>query len=167
MPDPQHSTRPDVPNAFDPDFLEQLEHRDIPASAFEAVHGCFWRVVPLDDDRFGLFRLWEDPEHGDAPFAILSDHFTALLAAAVLPLVAARRTIWLYPADDGEGYRLHRDGWEVGQMRTLIPELTDALNLADALVRTPTSLASLLEGAGPGALAQAGKIVARGVFPRA
>ncbi len=97
---------------------------------------------------------------------IVPSDFTALLAAAVLPLVAATRTMWLYPADDGDGYRLHRDGREVGQMPTLIPELTDALNLADALVRTPSSLAGLLEGAGPGALAQAGKIVARGVFPR-
>ena len=123
MPDPKHSTRPSADNAFDPDFLEHLEHGDIPATSFEAVNGCFWRVVPLDDERFGLFRLWEDPEQGDEPFAVLTDRCTALLAAAFLPLVAAARTLWLYPSDDGEGYRLHREGEEVGQMRTQIQEL--------------------------------------------
>ncbi len=96
-----------------PDFLEQLEHRDIPATSFEAVHRSFWPVMPLDDQRFGLFRLWEDSKHGDEPSAVLNDHFTALLAAAVLPVVAASRTMWLYPPDDAGGYRMHRDGREM------------------------------------------------------
>ena len=47
-------------------------------TAGEAVTGGFWRVVPLGDERFGLFRLWESPEDGDEPFGTLTDRDTAL-----------------------------------------------------------------------------------------
>jgi hypothetical protein len=59
MPDHEYPT---PANAFDPDYLNQLAQRDDPVTAGEAVTGGFWRVVPLDDERFGLFRMWESPE---------------------------------------------------------------------------------------------------------
>jgi hypothetical protein len=41
------------------------------------------------------------------------------------------------------------------------PELTEALNLADALARSPASIASFLQAAGSAALEQAGRILVR------
>ncbi|HEX9731355.1 MAG TPA: hypothetical protein VGG06_05120 [Thermoanaerobaculia bacterium] len=41
------------------------------------------------------------------------------------------------------------------------PELTEALNLADGLARSPASIASFLEAAGAAALELAGKILVR------
>jgi len=70
MPDHDYPT---PANAFHPEFLHQLDQHDDPVTADEAVTGGFWRVVPLDDERFGLFRVWENPEDGDEPFATLSD----------------------------------------------------------------------------------------------
>jgi len=70
MPDHEYPT---PANAFDPDYLNQLAQHDDPVTAGEAVTGGFWRVVPLDDERFGLFRMWESPEDGDKPFGTLTD----------------------------------------------------------------------------------------------
>jgi len=54
-----------------------------------------------------------------------------------------------------------RDGRAVGRLRYSDPELTEALNLADGLARSPASIASFLEAAGAAALEQAGKILVR------
>ena len=56
---------------------------------------------------------------------------------------------------------LYRDGRAVGRLRYCDPELTEALNLADALARSPASIASFLEAAGAAALEQVGKILVR------
>jgi hypothetical protein len=97
MPDHDHLT---PSNAFHPDYLRRLDQHDEPVTAGEAVTGGFWRVVPLGDERYGLYRLWESPEHGDEPFATLTDRNTALLAAAFLPLVDRTRSFSVDPEDD-------------------------------------------------------------------
>ena len=149
-------------NAFNPDFLNQLAQHDDPVTADEAMTGGFWRVVPLDDDHFGLYRVWESPEDGAEPFATLSDRDTALLAAAFLPLVARARSFSTHSEDAAPGGPvLYRDGRAVGRLRYSDPELTEALNLADALARSPASIASFLEAAGSAALEQAGRILVR------
>jgi len=51
--------------------------------------------------RRSLFRQWESPEHGDEPFATLTDRNTALLAAAFLPLVDRTRSFSVDPEDAG------------------------------------------------------------------
>jgi len=119
-------------------------------------------MVPLADDHFGLFRVWENPELGDEPFATLSDRETALLAAAFLPLVARARSFSTHSEDAAPGGPvLYRDGRAVGRLRYSDPELTEALNLADGLARSPASIASFLEAAGAAALVQVGKILVR------
>jgi hypothetical protein len=45
--------------------------------------------------------------------------------------------------------------------RPRLAELTEALNLADGLARSPASIASFLEAAGAAALELAGKILVR------
>jgi hypothetical protein len=147
-------------NAFDPEYLSQLARHDEPVTAGEAVTGGFWRVVPMGDERFGLYRQWESPEDGDEPFGTLTDRDTALLAAAFLPLVDRARSFSVDPEDAG-GPVLYRDGRAVGRLRHGNPELTDALNLADGLARCPSSIASFLEAAGAAALELAGKILVR------
>ncbi|HEX9733290.1 MAG TPA: hypothetical protein VGG06_15060 [Thermoanaerobaculia bacterium] len=147
-------------NAFDPEYLSQLARHDEPVTAGEAVTGGFWRVVPMGDERFGLYRQWESPEDGDEPFGTLTDRDTALLAAAFLPLVDRARSFSVDPEDAG-GPVLYRDGRAVGRLRHGNPELTEALNLADGLARCPASIASFLEAAGVAALELAGKILVR------
>ena len=63
-----------------------------------------------------------------------------------------------------DGPVLYRDGRAVGRLRYSDPELTEALNLADGLARSPASIASFLEAAGSAALEQAGKILVRGTL---
>ncbi|HEX9732618.1 MAG TPA: hypothetical protein VGG06_11615 [Thermoanaerobaculia bacterium] len=160
MPDRDHSTPATPANAFHPEYLRHLDEHDEPVTAGEAVTGGFWRVVPLGDERFGLFRHWENPEDGDEPFGTLTDRDTALLAAAFLPLVDRARSFSTDP-EDAAGPVLYRDGRAVGRLRYSDPELTDALNLADGLARSPASIASFLEAAGAAALELAGKILIR------
>ena len=157
MPDHDYPT---PANAFNPEFLNQLAQQDDPVTADEAMTGGFWRVVPLGDERFGLFRHWENAEDGDEPFATLTDRDTALLAAAFLPLVDRARSFYVDP-EDAAGPVLYRDGRAVGRIRYGDPELTEALNLADGLARSPASIASFLEAAGAAALELAGKILVR------
>jgi hypothetical protein len=147
-------------NAFNPEYLDQLAQHDDPVTAGEAVTGGFWRVVHLGGERFGLFRMWESPEGGDEPFGTLTDRDTALLAAAFLPLVDRARSFSVDP-DAAAGPVLYRDGRAVGRLRHGNPELTEALNLADGLARSPSSIASFLEAAGAAALELAGKILVR------
>jgi len=64
MPDHEYPT---PANAFDPDYLNQLAQHDDPVTAGEAVTGGFWRVVPLDDERFGLFRIRARRRQGRQP----------------------------------------------------------------------------------------------------
>ncbi len=160
MPSPDHSTP--VSNAFHPDFLARIAEIDDPLTAAEAAHGGIWRVRPLDGgERYGLFRFWEDPDVGDEPFGVIEERSTAYLAAAFLPLVAKARTLWAQPSEGERGQTLYRDGRAIGRLRYQDPELVEALNLAEALARSPESIAALLEGAGHAALEPAGKILAR------
>jgi len=57
--------------------------------------------------------------------------------------------------------QIRDDGRAVGRIRYGNPELTEALNLADGLARSPASIASFLEAAGAAALELAGKILVR------
>ncbi len=163
MPSPDDFTRVSVPNAFHPDFLDQISTQDDPLSAAEAAHGGVWSVRPIDGGRrYGLFRFWEDPDAGDEPFGVVEERSIAYLAAAFLPLTAKNRTLWAQSVDGERGQTLYRDGNAIGRLRYRDPELIEALNLAEALARSPESIAALLEGAGHAALVPAGKLLARG-----
>ena len=79
--------------------------------------------------------------------------FLAQLASQDDPLLAAE-------AAHGGIWRVR----PIGRLRYRDPELIEALNLAEALARSPESIAALLEGAGHAALEPAGKIVVRGMM---
>ena len=165
MPSQDDSTPVPVPNAFDPAFLARLATFDDPLSAAEAAHGGIWSVRPIDGGRrYGLFRFWENPEAGDEPFGVIEERSTAYLAAAFLPLTAKDRTLWAQSVDGERGQTLYRYGNAIGRLRYSDPELIEVLNIAEALARSPESIAALLEGAGHAALEPAGKLLARGAL---
>ena len=170
MPDREHSMQTavtnTVTNAFHPDFLARLQSHPDPLTAAEAAHGGFWHVVRREDDTYGLYRVWESPEDGDEPFAVLEDRSMALLAAAFLPLAAKNQTVWSQDAREGRGQTLYRDARPIGHLRYSNPEFTEVLNLAEALARSPESIAALLEAAGSAALEPAGTILARRALVR-
>jgi hypothetical protein len=162
MPSHDESTFSSVDNIFHPDYLAHIADFDDPLTAAEAAHGGIWRVRPIDGgERYGLFRFWEDPESGDEPFGVLEDRSTAYLAAAFLPLAARARTLWARPSDDGHGQTLCRDGRDIGRLRYRDIELIEILNIAEALARSPESIAAFLAAAGYAALEPAGRILAR------
>lgn len=59
-------------------------------------------------------------------------------------------------AVDGE-----RGPVECGALALFEPEVVAALHLLQGLARSPAALAEVIEAAGPGALAQVGRILAR------
>ncbi|HEX7182024.1 MAG TPA: hypothetical protein VF756_09290 [Thermoanaerobaculia bacterium] len=84
-----------------------------------------------------LYRAGEGHARGFHPTAVFPDRSLALLAAAVLP----------------------GTGRDRGHLRLFDEPLLDALNIAVALVRSPQSLAYLLEAAGSLALERCGIIL--------
>jgi len=168
-------------NAFDPSFLEDLAERGETASAQDAEMSGPWTVKPMPGKRWGVFRDWEDPDgegsngaasdasgglQGDDPEAVFDHREHALLTAAVLPATGRDPLFKLNPVDRPEGYGVESvwgDRWvgTVGRVPRFHPEIIDALHVAESIVRSPVSLAHLLEAAGPTALRLAGRILRR------
>src|SRR5436305_1457437 len=73
-------------NAFAEEFLNRFEQEDEPPSAAEADVAGPWEVqpFPLADghEAFGLWRLGERPDWGDAPAGLFRDHGTAVHSPA-------------------------------------------------------------------------------------
>lgn len=168
-------------NAFDPSFLEELARRGETPSAQDAEMSGPWTVKPMPGNRWGVFREWEDPDgeggngpaeessvglRGDDPEAVFDHREHALLTAAVLPATGRDPLFKLNPVDRPEGYAVESvwgDRWvgTVGRIPRFHPEIIDALHVAESVVRSPVSLAHLLEAAGPTALRLAGRILRR------
>ncbi|HSG39819.1 MAG TPA: hypothetical protein VLE27_09295, partial [Thermoanaerobaculia bacterium] len=108
---------------------------------------------------WGLFRLGESPEEVP-PFAVTPSPWLAWVLAAVLPSLGRDAAYRLDKERGSEGFAV-RDG--AGQVVVYLglfdPDLVEALNWADGLLRSPESLARLLEGAGSVALERAGAIL--------
>jgi len=152
--------RTDPPNAFVDEFLRCLDHQDDePDTATEADTAALWQVVD-DRLRFAVLRHYESLEEGDRPAARGLDRYTALLVAAVLP-AAGRNPSWhLGKEAHPDGSPLRVNGEEAGFLAQFDETLVAALNVADGLVRSPQSLALLLEAAGGLALRRVGRILA-------
>ncbi len=150
-------------NAFAPDFLSRLRQRDEPATAAEGDAAGPWRVAELADGRFGVFRAWEGPERGDPPAVVTRDRPAGLLVAAVLPGVG-RDPRWRLRSEPSEGgFALELGGEVVAHARHFLPELAQALDVLDALARSPEGLGRLLEAVGYGVLDHAGRALVRSV----
>ena len=156
-------------NAFRQDFLARLDAAEEPESCAEADLVGPWTVRSIADaagEMFAVLREWERVELGDRPFAVFRRRETALLAAAVLPSTG-REPLFLLRTlrNEGgeEGYRLDAAGQEAGRLRDFDEGFAAALHVAAWLVRSPDSLAKLLEATGSLALTQVGKILDRRV----
>ncbi len=159
---------PSLRNAFHPDFLKQIGERDEPVTAAEADVAGPWFVEKIPGEGWGLYRAGEGLARGFAPAAVFPDRFLALLAAAVVPGTGRDRLLRLDGEEDAGGFPVQLNDGEtgetVGHLRLFDEPLLDGLNVAIHLVRSPQSLAYLLEAAGSLALERCGAILDRRVF---
>jgi len=118
MRDPEDPTTQPSPNAFAAEFLRVFSQEDEPASAAEADAAGPWDVQPAATadgrEAFGLWRLGEQPEHGDAPAGLFRERSTALLAAAVRPFLGREPYHLLGQERWNGGYPLVRQGETLG-----------------------------------------------------
>ena len=150
------------PNAFDSDFLKLFEERDEPPTGPEADVAGPWRVEPIPALGFGLFRAGESLTRGFRPAAVFPERWLALLAAAVLPGTGRDAFLHLRTEPDADGFALSLDdGTPAGHLELFDQALVEAMNNAVAVVRSPWSLAYLLEAAGPLTLERCGAILER------
>ncbi|HEX7186099.1 MAG TPA: hypothetical protein VF756_30010 [Thermoanaerobaculia bacterium] len=160
------SSTPSVPavpssrNAFHPEFLKQLGERDEPVTAAEADVAGPWRLEKVEGAGWALYRASEGRARGYLPTAVFADRNLALLAAAVVPATGRDRLLRLDGEGGSDGFAVALDdGAAVGHFRLFDEPLLDALNVAVGLVRSPQSLAWLLEAAGSLALERCGAIL--------
>ncbi len=149
-------TRSSSRNAFSSSFLHRIGERDEPPASGEADAAGPWRVLELPGRGFGLFRLGED-----VPAAVFRERWLALLAQAVFPGTGRDFAYRLQKeaGPDGFGIKSGNGGEVVGRLELFDERLIDALHVVDCLLRSPESLASLLEAAGQVALERAGAIL--------
>src|SRR5262245_423083 len=155
-------TASQAPNVFTRGFLDRINEQDEPPTAGEADVAGPWFVEPIPGLGFGLFRAGECLARGFRPAAVFPDRWLALLAAAVLPGTGRDALLRLEKEPDPEGYGVALDDGALGGHLELFDEaLLDAMNVAVGLVRSPQSLAYLLEAAGAAALERSGAILDR------
>jgi hypothetical protein len=160
----RHRTPSQPPNAFSSTFLGRFGELDEPPTGPEADVAGPWLVEPIPGVGFGLFRAGESLARGFRPAAVFPDRWLALLAAAVLPGTGRDALLHLNKQPDADGYGVALDDGEVvGHFELFDESLLDAVNVVAALVRSPQSLAYLLEAAGPLALERCGAILDRWV----
>jgi hypothetical protein len=161
--------RPALDNVFSNDYLAQLRERDEVLTAGEAEFAGPWRCAPaLGTARPGaiaVLREWEDPER-DLPEGVLWHEETARLLAIALPIAEREPLFHLDDRETPDGFPLAAVYGEqgvqgAGWLRRYEPRLAEALHLLEGVVRSPRALADLLEAAGPVAVEQVGKILAR------
>jgi hypothetical protein len=167
----QHNCTPLSPaNAFDRAFLDVLDPEDDPVTATEAAAEGPWTVVrvaapkipfaePTSPEPWAVVREGEPTD--DEPAATFVHLHPARLAAAAVPLAARDAAYRLDPAHTARGFALRQDGRVVGHLPWHHQELVAALNVLDALARSPRALATVLEAAGATAVQRVGAILAR------
>ncbi|HEX9941875.1 MAG TPA: hypothetical protein VGG03_07665 [Thermoanaerobaculia bacterium] len=159
------SSASQAPNAFTPVFLSRFGERDEPPMAGEADTAGPWFIEEVPGVGFGLFRAGESLARGFRPAAVFPDRWLALLATAVLPGTGRDPLLHLEKEPGTAGYDVVLDDGEaVGHFELFDEPLLDAINVAVGLVRSPWSLAYLLEAAGPVALERCGALLDQRVF---
>jgi len=149
-------------NAFARAFLKRFEERDEPPTGPEADVAGPWFVEPIPGLGFGLFRAGESLTRGFRPVAVFPDRWLALLAAAVLPGTGRDPLLRLSKEADPEGCGVTLDdGAVVGHCELFDEALIDGMNAVVSVIRSPWSLACLLEAAGPLALERCGALLER------
>ena len=155
--------RRDDPNVFTPDFLNHVERSDHESDTqYEAALAGPWHVVELDGRRFAVLR--DGAGFHERLAAVLEGRETALLLAAVLPLIGTTNPYRIEPRSrDRLGLELQRIAGgrlhSVGHLRYREPDALEALHLAEGFLRSPAALARLLEAASYESLSQAGRLL--------
>jgi hypothetical protein len=155
-------------NAFAPEFLDQFDEHDEPATSREASTAGPWRVVALGPDRWGVLQ------DGDAePYGVFKVRELALLAAAMIPAAGREPRLLVFGEAAPEGFpvgalhaaegRVEVQGW----LSAFDADAVDCINNGLHLAASPASLALVLEAAGPTALRRAGAILAERLKARA
>ncbi|HVR97703.1 MAG TPA: hypothetical protein VMW27_13875 [Thermoanaerobaculia bacterium] len=152
-------TIPPFRNVFTLSFLERLGERDEPPTAGEADVAGPWHVEEISRTRFGVFHSGESAARGFRPYAVFTSRPLALLAASLLP-GTGRAAFHLQKKAGFLGFAVTESGEEVaGHLQLFDEKLVDALNVLDALLRSPEALAGVLEAAGAVALERVGVIL--------
>jgi hypothetical protein len=163
------------PNIFTTQFLGLMAERDEPPTAGDADVAGPWRVEPVPSPGFGLFRVGESQVRGFAPAAVFPSRWLALVCAAILPgtgqdpvLLLSKQPVGagVYPvtlAGGGSGDGGEGGGGPVGFFPLFEERAVDAMNVLLHLLRSPESLAFVLEAAGSVALERCGVILAERV----
>jgi hypothetical protein len=161
---PHHS------NAFAVSFLDRLAERDEPPTAGEADVAGPWRIEPIPGHGFGLFRMGESLGRGFAPAAVFPSRWLALICAAILPGTGQDPLLLLSKEADADGaYPVTLAGGgsgdgggdegPVGFFPLFEERAVDAMTVLLHLLRSPESLAFVLEAAGSVALERCGAIL--------
>lgn len=168
VPPPPPPAPPSGPSIFSPAFLACLHDREEAPTAAEADLSGPWRVdpVPGAPGMRAVLRVWERLEDGDRPRAVFDQEELAELCATALPLLGREPVPFLQAEAGARGFSMVAvDGEngprECGALALYETELVNALHLLQGLVRSPAALAAVIAAAGPGALAQVGRILAR------
>ncbi|HSK81360.1 MAG TPA: hypothetical protein VLQ45_33210 [Thermoanaerobaculia bacterium] len=152
---------PSSRNAFSPSFLERIALRDEPPTAGEADVAGPWRIEEISSRGWGLFPVGASAARGDRPYAVFAERWAALLAAAFLPGTGREPAFRLHKDAGPEGYAIEANGGGavIGHLALFDEKLVDALNAGESLLRSPESLANLLESGGQVALERSGAIL--------
>ena len=155
-----HSSLSSSHNAFSSSFLHRIAERDEPPTAGDADAAGPWYVTALPGGGFGVFREGESPERGHRPAAVFRERWLALVAAAVLPGTGRDAAFRLRKDAGPDGFAVESPSGEViGHLELFDERLLDGLRCGESLLRSPQSLADLLEAAGQVALERAGAIL--------
>lgn len=148
-------------NAFDPAYLRRLHQagHDLPLGCAEAENAGPWKVCeiaspPVPDERFGVFRGFEDPGRGDKPAASFKYRDLAYLCAAALALNARASQLHFGGKQNEHGHPVSyfspEPGMTVdGHLAQWDENVTGALGVLEALLGSVEALVHLLDAAGP------------------
>jgi hypothetical protein len=149
-----------TPNVFASSFLVRLGERDEPPTAGEADMAGPWFIEEIPDRGYGRFRAGEGCARGFSPAAVFPDRWLALLAKAALPGTGRDPMFSLRKEADAIGYGVTLDdGAVVGHFELFDEALLEGMNVVAAILRSPESLACVLEAAGGLALERCGAIL--------
>ena len=155
------------PSVFSPEFLHRVSDRETPPlSAPEAMWAGPWKVEACGDENFAVVR-----QSGGAPEAVTERHDIALLLGAVFPVVG-RDPLYRLEREDANGRDVAAlktlmgvSGFStIGQLSAFHEDVVQPLSVAEYLLRSPASLALLLEAAPFETLEQVDALLARRVL---
>lgn len=157
-----HPPAPADANAFDPDFLTDLEEIDALDTMMEAELAGPWRIH-RGEGGLGLYRLWDRPEQGAAPEACFREMGDALrFLAATLP-AGREMALRLGTSRQESGFPLWSHGTRIGSLRCSSEPLVQSLHALETLARSPYHLTALIVSAGPLVIREVGKMLRQGL----